>query len=138
MPVERKRACINIAELKIEVNNLNDLLATAIPQEAKRRISSTIGALLMKAGLYNGFQYLYWAETGCKAWRDAGEPNFPEKEAYVIGPEGAAHKHTLDKAMNWLHSEWVHPTQGEYARCYYISPVSATEDNCPRRSKIKM
>lgn len=121
---ERKSTRINLDELRIEVKNLNDLLATAIPQEVKRRICSTISALLMKAGIYNGFNHLYWLDGGCKAWRDAGEPEFPAKEAYIIGPEGAAHKHTLDTTnrnqWTWLHPEWVHATQGEYARCYFI------------------
>jgi hypothetical protein len=47
-------------------------------------LRTTTESLLLNLNQYNGFNDIYWFYGGGnEAWRDAGEPDFPEKEAYI-------------------------------------------------------
>lgn len=54
----------------------------------KRAISEVLEDILHKTDNYSGFNYRYWSSVGCNEWRDAGEPDFPEKEKFILGPSG--------------------------------------------------
>lgn len=55
-------------------------------QKFKAGLCSVLEQVLRVTGNYNGYNHNYWNETGWKLWREAGEPDFPEKNQY-IGPE---------------------------------------------------
>jgi hypothetical protein len=47
-----------------------------------------VSALLLKAGTYNGFNFVYWLDQGYQEWILAGQPdNYKgQKDKYIYGP----------------------------------------------------
>lgn len=95
--------------------DLNDLLGTPMPMAAKSTICTMIEHTLMDHDVYGGFNNRYWLEQGCKEWQEAGEPSFPEKEAFICGPEGCKHRNHK--------SVYTSDIQGEYSRRYYLGKL---------------
>lgn len=75
------------------VDKVNAFLETSSTEqrEAREQMAALLSSLLMEAGCYRGFNYIYWLETGCAAYTAACLPEGltgPEKDAYVYGPSG--------------------------------------------------
>lgn len=52
----------------------NEAIVAAPDASARQAFSTLLTTLLMKAGLYKGFNYAYWLDTGHAAWIAAGKP----------------------------------------------------------------
>lgn len=94
------RTTANIADILTEANRL--LKLETISQGEKQGICCLLESILQKADVYNGFNNLYWLSIGCTEWHEVGEPDFPEKNRFIYGPEGE-------------NGPW-----GEYSRFYYF------------------
>jgi hypothetical protein len=94
-----------LAAIEQAAKKLNTILAEDCPQSVKAGICTTIEAMLSAADCYDGYGNLYWRETGFRDWQEAGEPEFPEKMRYIIGPENGG------------------PSTGEYSRVYYLGKL---------------
>jgi len=53
----------------------NEAIAAAPDASARQVLSTLLTTLLTKAGLYKGFNYAYWLDTGHAAWIAAGKPD---------------------------------------------------------------
>ena len=87
------------ATLKALVNRANDYLECSKDEEKEGRkmLFSFVEQMLMEAGCYQGFNYLYWLNQGYAEWMKAGQPNSipgekPEQsypqDKYIYGPSG--------------------------------------------------
>ena len=77
-------ATIELNSFRVFVNRL--LANPRISQKEKEAYCYLLEYYLREAKEYCGFKYLYWMDKGCKEWKAAGEPEFPEKSKY-LGPE---------------------------------------------------
>src|SRR5688572_12893022 len=112
---------IEVEYLVRAVEHCNELLASPIPQSAKRDICTMVESLLMGSDTYQGFDNIYWSRQGCNEWYEAGQPDFPEKNKYIIGPEGDKNKPGFEKINGqnvFVCPDFVSADQGEYARFY--------------------
>ncbi len=75
-----------------------------LTDKEKSILCTVLEDILFKTGNYAGFNYRYWSSVGCNQWIDAGQPDFPKKEEFILGPDGS-----------------------EYNRFYYYSPAMQTE-----------
>lgn len=99
---------IKLETLELAVNHVNELLASSIPQSAKKTLCCLIESLLLPTEHYGGFNQLYWIRKGSEEWnRRYGGP----ENKHIIGPEG-------DKNLN--NDDFVSDVEGEYARHYYM------------------
>ena len=83
-----KKKTFKVDEFK---NYVNEQLARTdefANKEFKAGLCVALGTVLMKSNNYEGFNYNYWNEKGWKEWRNAGEPDFPEKNKYLYGEGG--------------------------------------------------
>lgn len=76
------RKTIKIDELK---KILNEEILSARSETEKIALRNVTEKILYKTGNYRGFNQLYWMERGHQEWREAGEPDFPEKDSYIYG-----------------------------------------------------
>jgi hypothetical protein len=90
-------------------DHVNELLASAIPQGAKKTLCCLIEGLLMQADMYAGFNNNFWRDGGYEDWCAAGKPDFPEKNLFVIGSMGV---------INKSDDSWVGTNDGEWSRTY--------------------
>ncbi len=75
---------------------MNEQIADKMFTSEERRIlCGCLENILSKSGNYAGFNYNYWLgkdandeNSGVNQWRKAGEPDFPEKEKFILGPTG--------------------------------------------------
>lgn len=89
------------------VNQANELLASELPNSAKKSICMMVEDILHGEGKYRGFQYNYWSWRGMVDWIINGKPQMPEKERYIVGPNAS------------LDDSFTSKTEGEYSRKYY-------------------
>ena len=62
--------------IKDLIERANAIMAKDQPAPAHRMtIFSFVQDILMDTGNYRGFNYIHWAESGCKQWRADGEPD---------------------------------------------------------------
>jgi len=80
------RKTIDVVYILEECNK--QLTRDDLSKSEKRAICEILETILFKTENYSGFNYNYWLSVGCNQWRDAGEPSFPEKEKYILGPSG--------------------------------------------------
>lgn len=80
------------ATLQMMVNRANDYLECSKDEEKEGRkmLFSFVEQMLMEAGCYQGFNYIYWVSQGYTEWMQAGQPDsIPgEKDKYIYGPSG--------------------------------------------------
>lgn len=107
-----KRKMVRIETIRKQLETTNKLLASAIPQSAKRTLCTMIESILMEVDLYQGYNYNYWLDQGCDMWYAAAMPDFPEKDKYIIGTEGE---------INKANDDFVSDIEGEYSRVYKMS-----------------
>lgn len=85
-----KRKTFDVEDFKRWVNSVLALPTQDNPhvpsQDTKSALCTALEKVLMDTGNYKGFQNIYWSDIGCTLWRDAGEPDFPEKQKF-LGPE---------------------------------------------------
>lgn len=101
-------------QLRNHINHINALLASEIPQSAKKTLCSLAEGLLMDTDTYSGFNNVYWMQEGCDNWYQCSKPDFPEKIEYIIGHEGSKNRDNDD---------FISDTQGEYARHYHTGNI---------------
>ncbi len=92
------RKTIEVSELLIEANRM--LALDTISQKEKKGICFLLEFVLHETDRYNGFYINYWLWVGCQEWHGAGEPDFPEKNIFINGPDDENGR-------------------GEYNRCYF-------------------
>ena len=88
---------------------INNLLASNLPQSAKKNLCVIVEQLLMNTKNYNGFQYNYWSRYGCAEWQDAKtkavfKDHIPHQ--YILGPDYV------------YEDSFTSDIQGEYSRYY--------------------
>jgi len=76
------RKTIEIDELK---KILNEEILFVRSETEKIALRNVTEKILYKTGNYRGFNQFYWMERGHQEWREAGEPDFPEKDNYIYG-----------------------------------------------------
>jgi rhodanese-related sulfurtransferase len=82
----RKRKTIEVKKL---LDWANDMLANEnLSSDEHSGVCHFIENVLHESGNYAGFNHVYWMNGGFKAWEAAGEPGFPEKNKYIVGPSG--------------------------------------------------
>lgn len=75
------RKTLSVAAFKAEVNRRLALPKLSI--EERKALASLLEHVLHDTGNYQGYNSLYWSrEGGFEAWKQAGEPGFPEKSRY--------------------------------------------------------
>ena len=103
---------IKVASVQKMKKCCNELLASEIPENAKRKICTMLESVLMEVNMYHGFNNNYWLHGGCDKWYAAGCPDtFPDKLQYIIGPNGY-------KAYEAKDLDFVGGFEGEYSRHY--------------------
>lgn len=100
-PSKAKQSIIETTEY------INRRLKSAIPQSEKVTLCVVLEQLLMTANMYAGFNNNYWLEQGYKEWREAGQPEGPDKKKFIVGPCA-----TEDP-------EFISTIKGEYSRTYW-------------------
>lgn len=89
-----KRKTINLAKFKAWANEQlarTDEYALGDPH-FKAGICVAVEQAMRFADDYRGYQNLYWAEGGYTEWHNAGEPNFPEKNVFIVGPPDSKYR----------------------------------------------
>lgn len=78
------------ATMQAVVDKMNAYFKQSAPEhkECREHMASLLSTLLMDAGCYRGFNYLYWQETGCTDWNACGRPEGVEKDFFLYGPSG--------------------------------------------------
>lgn len=112
---KEKRKCVVVSAIRVQLETANMILASPVSQKVKKDTCSSIEILLHKAGLYKGFNYNYWMEQGCELWKLSGEPDFPEKEDFIIGRAGVRAKKEND-------DNFVSALEGDFSRTYFAHP----------------
>ena len=68
-------------KIKELINAINKSIANAPTSEAREELKQIYFTLLIKADLYNGFNYNYWLNSGYLLWVQAGKPK--DKTPYL-------------------------------------------------------
>lgn len=89
-PTKRAKQVMRVSKstqelVKKHVEWINSQLASCISQDDKSLLCTCAERLLHDAGMYKGYNHLYWIKQGHKEWEDAGKPNFPTKNCYITG-----------------------------------------------------
>lgn len=74
------------------VDNINNILGDKIEktiqenlyddQNYKRGLIAALEIFLRNDKSYKGYSHIYWVEKGYEEWKNAGEPDFPEKKTF--------------------------------------------------------
>jgi hypothetical protein len=72
---------IKIDELKKIANHL--LACDEVSDEFRNGVASLLEDALRTANAYKGYNFFDWLDTGFHAWKNAGEPDFPEKDKFL-------------------------------------------------------
>jgi hypothetical protein len=74
---------IKFEDFKEEVNRLLNVPENQhVTQEFKAGVCAMFEHFAMATGNYGGFGHTYWMQKGYQEWKEAGEPEFPEKRKY--------------------------------------------------------
>jgi hypothetical protein len=78
------------ATLQAVVDKANEFMNESPDSDrpARKMLAVFVDSLLFEARCYNGYNYLYWLETGYDQWVKDGRPDFLEKDPYIYGPTG--------------------------------------------------
>lgn len=79
---------LKIAAIKEWINKQLERTDEFADDKFKAGMCHVLEHILTKANRYHGYTDNYWIRTGYHDWLAAGEPGYPEKEAYVYGPTG--------------------------------------------------
>jgi hypothetical protein len=80
---KRTRKNITVAEVVAEVNRQLALPEKNMSEEEKKGLCGFVEHLLLSTNNYNGYTNVDWQNSGWRAWKDEGEPDFPEKQVYI-------------------------------------------------------
>jgi len=83
-----KRKTMNVNQIIDEANKHLARTDDGATQEFKIGVAVLLERILHNTGNYEGYNHNYWLKQGFKEWQDAGEPDFPEKNKYIYGPDG--------------------------------------------------
>jgi hypothetical protein len=82
------RNTINVEDFKNWINKQLERTDPYADDKFKAALCSVLEYALKMANRYKGYNDNYWLKAGFDEWRNAGEPDFPEKEKYIYGPTG--------------------------------------------------
>ena len=84
----KSKKTFNIQSFKAYVNQQLMRKDHQATDQFKEGLCVILEHVLMVANVYHGFNDNYWRAEGYDAWKAAGEPDFPEKNAFLYGPSG--------------------------------------------------
>ena len=90
----RKTKTFDVVNFKNYVNQQLSRTDDYATESFKSGLCLAIEQVLHKTGNYNGYNDLYWLETGCDQWRTIGNQteNWEEKKAYIYGTTDSKYK----------------------------------------------